>query len=78
MVKRRWGKAFNFVQVSENFKTEYVNYSLRNEVNYWWKSTRMIEGEGPVPWAKFTELFLKRYFPDGERSQMEIEFLELK
>ncbi|KAL8126189.1 hypothetical protein AgCh_013466 [Apium graveolens] len=42
------------------------------------KSTRALEGEGPVPWARFTELFLEKYFPDCLHSQMEVEFLELK
>ncbi|KAL8108980.1 hypothetical protein AgCh_025174 [Apium graveolens] len=34
--------------------------------------------EGPVSWRRFTELFLEKYFPDGLRNQLEVEFLELK
>ncbi|KAL8088724.1 hypothetical protein AgCh_038489 [Apium graveolens] len=71
-------KSFNLVQVSDNFKTDYASYFLRNEVNYWWESTRTLEGEGPVLWARFTELFLEKSFSDCLQSQMEIEFLELK
>ncbi|XP_074377984.1 uncharacterized protein LOC141719500 [Apium graveolens] len=71
-------KSFNLVQVSDNPKTDYAIYFLKNEANYWWESTRAIEGEGPVTWVRFTELFLEKYFPDCMRNQMEIEFLELK
>ena len=37
-----------------------------------------MEGEDPISWTRLTELFLKKYFPDGLRSQLEVEFLELK
>ncbi|KAL8115936.1 hypothetical protein AgCh_022434 [Apium graveolens] len=71
-------KASNFVRVSENLKIDYASYFLKNEANYWWESTRALEGKGPFSWARFTELFLEKYFPDCVRNQMEIEFLELK
>ncbi|KAL8105068.1 hypothetical protein AgCh_029017 [Apium graveolens] len=71
-------KAFGLTKVSENLKTDYASYFLKNDSNYWWESTRALEGEGPVPWARFTELFLEKYFPDCLHSQMEVEFLELK
>ncbi|KAL8124239.1 hypothetical protein AgCh_012034 [Apium graveolens] len=71
-------KAFALTKVSENLKTNYASYFLRNDSNYWWQSTRALEGEGPVPWARFIELFLEKYFPACLQSQMEMEFLELK
>ncbi|XP_074377726.1 uncharacterized protein LOC141719252 [Apium graveolens] len=71
-------KAFNLVQVSDNLKTDYVSYFLKNGANYQWELTRALVGEGPVPWARVTELYLEKYFPGCVRSQMEIEFLELK
>ncbi|XP_074336696.1 uncharacterized protein LOC141673867 [Apium graveolens] len=71
-------KAFNIVQVSDNLKTDYASYFLKNEVNYLWEPTRALEREGHVPWARFTELFLEKYFPDSMQNQMGIEFLELK
>ncbi|KAL8115292.1 hypothetical protein AgCh_021949 [Apium graveolens] len=71
-------KAFVLTKVSEDLKTDYASYFMRNDSNYWWESTRAIEGEGPVPWARFTELFLEKYFPACLQSQMEMEFLELK
>ena len=71
-------KAFALTKVSEDLKTDYASYFLRNDSNYWWESTRALEGEGPVPWARFTELFLEKYFPACLQSQMEMEFLELK
>ena len=33
-------KAFNLVQVSENLKTDYASYFLKNEANYWWELTK--------------------------------------
>ncbi|KAL8147136.1 hypothetical protein AgCh_004741 [Apium graveolens] len=71
-------KAFALTKVSEDLKTDYASYFLRNDSNYWWESTRALEGEGPVSWARFTELFLEKYFPDCLQGQMEMEFLELK
>ncbi|KAL8120215.1 hypothetical protein AgCh_017382 [Apium graveolens] len=70
-------KAFALTKVSENLKTDYASYFLKNDSNYWWESTRALEGEGPVPWARFTELFLEKYFSDCLHSQMEVELLEL-
>ncbi|KAL8121318.1 hypothetical protein AgCh_018159 [Apium graveolens] len=75
---KKMEKAFNLVQVRENLRTDYGSYFLKNEANYWWESTRALEGEYPVPWARFTELFLEKYFPDCVNNQMEIEFLEPK
>ncbi|KAL8120052.1 hypothetical protein AgCh_017255 [Apium graveolens] len=71
-------KAFALTKVSEDLKTDYASYFLRNDSNYWWESTRALEGEGRVTWARFTELFLEKYFPDCLQSQMEMEFFELK
>ncbi|KAL8104850.1 hypothetical protein AgCh_028861 [Apium graveolens] len=71
-------KASALTKVSENLKTDYASYFLKNDSNYWWEFTRALEGEGPVPWTRFTELFLEKYFPDCLHSQMEVEFLELK
>ncbi|XP_017228863.2 uncharacterized protein LOC108204079 [Daucus carota subsp. sativus] len=71
-------KAFTLTQVSDELKTEYASYFLKNEANYWWESTRALEGEGLVEWTRFTELFLNKYFPSSLANQMEIEFLELK
>ena len=71
-------KAFTLMQVSDDLKTDYASYFLKNEANYWWESTRALEGEGPVSWTRFTELFLEKYFPDCLRNQLEVEFLGLK
>ncbi|KAL8108743.1 hypothetical protein AgCh_025003 [Apium graveolens] len=71
-------KAFALTKVSENLKTDYASYFLKNDSNYWWESTSALEGEGPVSWTRFTKLFLEKYFPDYLHSQMEVEFLELK
>ncbi|KAL8134776.1 hypothetical protein AgCh_009695 [Apium graveolens] len=71
-------KAFALNKVSEDLKTDYASYFLKNDSNYWWESTQALEGEGPVPWARFTELFLEKYFPDCLQSQMEMDFLEFK
>ncbi|KAL8109483.1 hypothetical protein AgCh_025542 [Apium graveolens] len=38
-------KAFALTKVSENLKTDYASYFLRNDSNYWWESTRAQEGE---------------------------------
>ncbi|XP_074347335.1 uncharacterized protein LOC141686184 [Apium graveolens] len=57
---------------------DYASYFLKGEANNWWESTRALEGEGPVFWTRFTELFLEKYFSDCLRNQLEVEFLELK
>ncbi|XP_074378290.1 uncharacterized protein LOC141719814 [Apium graveolens] len=71
-------KAFTLTQVSDNLRSDYASYFLKGEANYWWESTRAVEGEGPVSWARFTELFLEKYFPNYLQNQLEVEFLELK
>ncbi|KAK1352107.1 hypothetical protein POM88_053611 [Heracleum sosnowskyi] len=71
-------KAFTLIEVTEDKKTEYASYFLKNEASYWWETSRAMEPEGLITWARFTELFLERYFPDYMRDQMELKFLELK
>ncbi|XP_074348159.1 uncharacterized protein LOC141686943 [Apium graveolens] len=71
-------KAFALTKVNDDLKTDYASYFLKNDSNYCWESTRALEGEGPIPWTRFTELFLEKYFLDCLRNQMEMEFLELK
>ena len=65
-------KTFTLTQVSDEHKTEYASYFLKNEANYWWESTRALQGEGPVAWTRFTELFLSKYFLTSLAIQMEI------
>ncbi|KAK1394591.1 GRAS family transcription factor [Heracleum sosnowskyi] len=71
-------KAFALIEVTEDKKTEYASYFLKNEASYWWETSRAMEPEGLITWVRFTELFLERYFPDYMRDQMELKFLELK
>ncbi|XP_074323089.1 uncharacterized protein LOC141660031 [Apium graveolens] len=71
-------KTFTLIKVSDDSKTDYASYFLKGEANFWWESMSALEGEGPISWAIFTELFLEKYFPDCLESQLEIEFLELK
>ncbi|KAL8125393.1 hypothetical protein AgCh_012909 [Apium graveolens] len=53
-------KAFALTKVSEDLETDYASYFLKNDSNYWWESTRALEGEGERSVteyeAKFTEL----------------------
>ncbi|XP_074342701.1 uncharacterized protein LOC141680347 [Apium graveolens] len=58
--------------------SDYASYFLKGEANYWWESTCSLEEEGPVPWTRFTELVLEKYFPDYLQNQLEVEFLELE
>ncbi|XP_074357471.1 uncharacterized protein LOC141697130 [Apium graveolens] len=71
-------KAFTLIQVNDDSKSDYGSYFLKGEASFWWEFTLALEREGPVSWARFTELFLGKYFPDCLQSQLEVEFLELK
>ncbi|XP_074324183.1 uncharacterized protein LOC141661104 [Apium graveolens] len=71
-------KAFTLIQVSDDSKSDYDSYFLKGEASFWWEFVRALEGEGPVSWARFTELFLEKYFPDCLQSQLEVDFLEFK
>ncbi|XP_074374361.1 uncharacterized protein LOC141714759 [Apium graveolens] len=71
-------KAFTLMHVSDDSKTDYASYFLKDEANYWWESTHTLEEEGHVPGTRFTELFLEKYFLDCLQNQLEVEFMELK
>ncbi|XP_074323602.1 uncharacterized protein LOC141660512 [Apium graveolens] len=71
-------KAFALVKVEVDQKTDFASYFLKGEANYWWESKKVLEGKGVVPWDRFTELFLEKYFPRYMKIQMKIKFLELK
>ena len=53
-------KAFTLIQVSDDSKSDYASYFLKGEASFWWESVRALEGEGPVSWARFMELFLEK------------------
>lgn len=56
-------KAFVLIKVGNEQKTEFARYFLKNEANYWWESTKALEGEVVIPWDQFTKLFLDKYYP---------------
>ncbi|KAL8099388.1 hypothetical protein AgCh_031868 [Apium graveolens] len=58
--------------------SEFRAVQYQDLVNWLVFELGSIEGEGPVSWARFTELFLEKYFPDCLQSQLEVEFLEFK
>ena len=70
-------KAFELVGAGTEQKTKFASYFLKGEANYWWESTRTLEGGEFITWEKFTELFLEKYFPRYMKNQMEIKFLNL-
>ncbi|KAL8134291.1 hypothetical protein AgCh_009363 [Apium graveolens] len=70
-------KAFDLVGAGAEQKTKFASYFLKGEANYWWESTRALEGDEFVTWERFTELFLEKYFPRYMKNQMEIKFLNL-
>ncbi|XP_017239655.1 uncharacterized protein LOC108212440 [Daucus carota subsp. sativus] len=71
-------KAFSLAKVGADQKTEFASYFLKEEANYWWESKRALVIGEVVPWERFTELFLEKYFPRYMQNQMELKFLELK
>ena len=70
-------KAFELVGAGAEQKTKFASYFLKGEANYWWESTRALEGGEFITWDRFTELFLEKYFPRYMKNQMEIQFLNL-
>ncbi|XP_074342240.1 uncharacterized protein LOC141679718 [Apium graveolens] len=71
-------KTFEIVDVEEEKKTIFAAYMLEGEANYWWEAKKTLETTFPIPWTRFTELFLEKYFPKYMENQMELKFLELK
>ncbi|KAL8092588.1 hypothetical protein AgCh_034738 [Apium graveolens] len=70
-------KAFDLVGEGAELKTKFVSYFLKGEANYWWESTRALEGGEFITWERFIKLFLENYFPRYMKNQMEIKFLNL-
>ncbi|XP_074355258.1 uncharacterized protein LOC141693960 [Apium graveolens] len=71
-------KTFEIVDVKEEKKTIFAAYMLKGEANYWWEAKKTLETTFPIPWTRFTKLFLEKYFPKYMENQMELKFLELK
>ncbi|XP_074337134.1 uncharacterized protein LOC141674307 [Apium graveolens] len=71
-------KAFELAEVKDNKKAQYASYYLKNEVSYWWESTKvLLEGEA-ISWENFTELLLEKYLPSYMQDQLEMRFMDLK
>lgn len=64
--------------MAEDNKTNFGTFMLRGDAAFWWESVESLEGSGIITWARFKELFLKKYFPRSMATQMEKKFLELK
>ncbi|XP_074351873.1 uncharacterized protein LOC141691022 [Apium graveolens] len=71
-------KAFALVKVSEEEKTKFASYYLKNETTYWWETVKVLEGTDDVAWYRFKELFLEKFFPQFVQDQIELKFRELK
>lgn len=59
-------------------KTIFSPYMLKDEAKYWREAKKVLERTKPIPWTRFTELFLKKYFPKYLENQMELKFMDLK
>ncbi|XP_074367617.1 uncharacterized protein LOC141708038 [Apium graveolens] len=70
--------SFTLTEVGENKKTKYASFYLKDEANFWWESTKTLEGDGVIMWQRLTELFLEKYLPQYLQDQLEVTFLELK
>ena len=71
-------KAFALARVSDDKKTNYASYFLKNEANFRWESVRAMEPEGIITWDRFKEFFKEKYLPAYVTDHMEMKFLELK
>ena len=71
-------KSFEIMGTGDAQKTVFAAYLLKGEANYWWEAKKNMEPVGVIPWGRFTELFLEKYFPSYMEAQMELKFLELK
>lgn len=75
---KKMEKAFALTRIIEDQKTEYANYFLKGDTNYWWESKRALEREAILSWERITELFLEKYFLRYMQHHMELKFLEFK
>lgn len=71
-------KAFEIMGTEEAQKTIFATYQLKGEANYWWEAKKNLEASAIITWARFTELFLEKYFPRFMETQMELKFLGLQ
>ncbi|KAK1401715.1 hypothetical protein POM88_001320 [Heracleum sosnowskyi] len=71
-------KSFEILGIEEAQETIFATYLLKGEANYWWESKRNLETDAIITWARFSTLFLEKYFPVFMEAQMERKFLELK
>ncbi|XP_074346752.1 uncharacterized protein LOC141685558 [Apium graveolens] len=71
-------KDFTLPLVREETKVNYVSYFLKGEANYWWESARALKKEEVIPWNRFKNIFLDKYFPRYMQTQIKLKFFELK
>ncbi|XP_074366387.1 glycosyltransferase BC10-like [Apium graveolens] len=71
-------KAFELAEFKDERKAQYVNYYLKDEASFWWKSSKALLEGNDLSWEKFTEMFLEKYLPTYMQDQLEMKFLDLK
>ncbi|XP_074356323.1 uncharacterized protein LOC141696029 [Apium graveolens] len=72
-------KSFKLAEVTDEKRTKYASYYLKDEASYWWESTKTLQAEGEaISWKKFIELFMENYLPIYMQDQLEMRFVDLK
>ena len=66
-------------EVTEDEKVDYATYTLQGEALNWWKAVKARTAtDGTWNWSTFKTKFLKTYFPESKRHQLQRQFLDLK
>ncbi|XP_028088442.1 uncharacterized protein LOC114288998 [Camellia sinensis] len=69
-------KLFEVFPCTETQKVQLAAFTLENDARHWWMLVR--DNNKDVTWARFLEIFYKKYFPQCVQDRKATEFMELK
>ena len=55
----------------------FAAFRMKDSALDWWQLTERQEGNAPITWERFEELFYEKYFPLSVRREKECEFMNL-
>ena len=70
-------KVFSVCHPTEADKVSFAAYRLKDSALDWWQLVERQEGNAPITWERFEEVFYEKYFPLIVRREKEREFLKL-
>ncbi|XP_073024253.1 uncharacterized protein [Primulina eburnea] len=69
---------FDYLQMRNGDRARCAIYMLRDDASLWWEGAAHAVDVATLTWARFREMFFRKYFPADVRGRLTREFMSLR